>query len=185
MKFAANGIAAPLTKLYNKSIQQGIWPDSWKKGIWRPVFKKDDPVDKTNYRPITLLNTVDKIYEKLLSNQINNCFESELDRCISAYRKRHSCETTLIRLTEEWRMALDRKERIGLLSTDMTKAFDSLHPSLMLNKLKAYKFSDRALELIRSYFQNRLNRVKLQDSYSGWKASTRGCPQGSSFGPLL
>lgn len=74
-------------------------------------------------------------------------------------------------------MSLDRKECIGILSTDMTKAFDSVHPSLMLNKLKAYKFSDRALELIRSYFQDRLNRAKLQDSYSEWKASTRGCPQ--------
>ena len=55
----------------------------------------------------------------------------------------------------------------------------------MLNKLKAYNFSNEALSLIRSYFKDRLNRVKLGDNVSDWKTSTRGCPQGSSFGPLM
>ena len=69
----------------------------------------------------------------------------------------------------------------------MSKAFDSLHPSLMINKLKAYGFSEESLSLImmRSYFTNRQNRVKLNGVTSSWKDAVRGCPQGSSFGPLL
>ena len=51
--------------------------------------------------------------------------------------EKNSCETTLLRLTEDWKLAVDSKQFIGILPTDMSKAFDSLHPSLMINKLKA------------------------------------------------
>ena len=90
----------------------------------------------------------------------------------------------MIRITEDWKLAVDSKQFIGILSTDMSKAFDSLHPSLMINKLKAYGFSEESLSLMRSYFSNRQNRVKLNGIMSSWKDAVRGCPQGSSFGPL-
>ena len=80
----------------------------------------------------------------MMSIQVNNHFDSKLDPCISAYRKKHSCETTLLRLTEDWKLAVDSEQFIGILSTDMSKAFDSLHPSLMINKLKAYGFSEES-----------------------------------------
>ena len=72
-----------------------------------------------------------------------------------------------------------------MLSTDMSKAFDSISHSLTLKNLEAYGFTSASLSLMRSYFKNRMNRVKLGDTRSEWKAMTRGCPQGSSFGPLL
>ena len=81
---------------------------------------------------------------------------------------------------------MDSKQFIGILSTNMSKAFDSLHPSLMINKLKTYGFSEESLSLMRSFFfSNRQNRVKLNGVTSSWKDAVRGCPQGSSFGPLL
>ena len=68
----------------------------------------------------------------------------------------------------------------------MSKAFDSLYPPLLINKLKAYGFSDNSLALMRSYFTNRKNRVKIsQQIASDWCTTKRGCPQGSAFGPLL
>ena len=72
---------------------------------------------------------------------------------ITAYRAKNSCETTLIRLTEIWRAKLDSKKVVGVLSSDMSKAFDSLSPQLLINKLQAYKFSDKAIHLIRAYFR--------------------------------
>lgn len=60
---------------------------------------------------------------------------------MSAYRKQHSCETTLIRLVEDWRYGLDNGKFVGILSTDMSKAFDIMHYDLLLSKLKAYGFS--------------------------------------------
>ena len=83
--------------------------------------------------------------------------DDRLSDAITAYRAKNSCETTLIRLTETWRAELDSKKIVGILSSDMGKAFDSLSPQLLINKLQAYNFSDKAIQLIRSYFQGREN----------------------------
>ena len=71
---------------------------------------------------------------------------------MSAYRTNFSCETTLLKLVEDWNCALDNKAIVGVLSTDTSKAFDSLLPPLMISKLKAFNFSDQALKLVSSYF---------------------------------
>ena len=82
-------------------------------------------------------------------------------------------------------MAADNKEYVTALSTDMSKAIDSLHPALMIQKLKAYEFSEASQNLMRSFLERRRNRVKLQEPHSACKEQQRGRPQGSSFGPLL
>ena len=71
---------------------------------------------------------------------------------LTAYRKTHSCKTTLIRLVEEWKMELDSGKLVGMLPTDMSKAFDSLYSPLLIKKLESYRFSDKALDLVISYF---------------------------------
>ena len=71
---------------------------------------------------------------------------------LTAYRKTHSCKTTLIRLVEEWKMELDSGKLVGKLPTDMSKAFDSLYSPLLIKKLESYRFSDKALDLVSSYF---------------------------------
>ena len=104
---------------------------------------------------------------------------------MTAYRKNHSCETTLVRLTEDWKHAIDRKELVTILSTDMSKAFDSLCHNLVIKKLKAHGFTNQSLDLIRSFLNDRYSRVKLGSIRSEWSKMSRGCPHGSSFGPLL
>ena len=64
---------------------------------------------------------------------------------MTAYRKKHSREVTLLTLVEEWKQAVDRKELVTVLPTDMSKAFDSLCPALTITKLKAYGFGNRSL----------------------------------------
>ena len=185
-KGVAEGIAPSLTRLYNNCIDLGEWPSEWKKGEWTPVFKKGDRQDKLNYRPITSLNLcVDKIFEHLLSKQVTRHYDPALYHRMTAYRKQHSCETTLLMLIEDWRSVVDRKELVTILSADMSKAFDSLSYSLTLKKLDAYGFNSISLELIRSFFDSRLNRVKINGHTGEWRIMERGCPQGSSFGPLL
>ena len=83
-------------------------------------------------------------------------------------------------------MAADNKEYVAALSIDMSKAFDLLHPALMRGAAnQAYGFSEESQNLMRSFLERRRNRVKLQEAHSAWKEQKRGCPQGSSFGPLL
>ena len=112
--------------------------------------------------------------------------EPRLNKSLTAYRKRNSCETTLVKLAEDWKTALDEKNVVGILSTDLSKAFDSLHPPLLLAKLKAYRFADSAMNLLRSYFTERRNRVRIGgDILSEWQEVGRRCSQGSNLGPLL
>ena len=80
----------------------------------------------------------------------------------SAYRRGHSCETTLIHLVEGWRHARDDKLVVNLLSTDMSKAFDSLHPPLLLSKLNAYGIESSTVRLLESYLCDRNCRVKKE-----------------------
>ena len=80
---------------------------------------------------------------------------------------------------------MDRKELVTILSTDLSKGFDTLCPALTIKKLEAYGFGNRSLDLMRSFFDRRLNRVKINGHTSQRKTMARGCPQGTAFGPLL
>ena len=95
------------------------------------LFKKDEELDKRNYRPVTVLPRVNNIFEKLLSVQIKDFYQGLLSDLISAYRRSHSCETALLKLTEDWRACRDRKELVAVVSMDLSKAFDTMpHPLL-------------------------------------------------------
>jgi len=83
---------------------------------------------------------------------------------LSAYRKQHSCKTTVLRLIEDWRAAADRKDCVTVLFTDTSKAFDSLHPALMIQKLKAYGFSDNSVNLMRFFLVSRKKSSKVAKS---------------------
>ena len=185
MKIGAKELSQPLTDLFNSCIHNSVWPSDWKRGDWTPVYKKDDKYSKENYRPITVLPCVDKVFEQLVGTQLTAGFDSHMYEYSSAYRKVHSCETTLIDLVEGWRKARDNKLAVSILSTDMSKAFDSLHPPLLLSKLKAYGFQDNTIQLLNSYLSNRRYRVKLGNHVSSCRTVSRGCPQGSALGPLL
>ena len=104
---------------------------------------------------------MNKVFEVLLGKQVSKFIDDRLSDDITAYRAKNSCETTLIRMTETWRAELESKKIVGMLSSDMNNAFDSLSPLLLINKLQAYNFSDKAIQLIRSYFQGRENRVRI------------------------
>ena len=114
-----------------------------------------------NYKPITVQITVNKLFEQLLSKQLSYGFNSKLCDKLTAYRKNNSCETALLSLTENWKFALNQRNVVGVLSTDMSKAFDSLYHPLTLAKLTAYGVEERSLRLMGSYFTDRYNTVKL------------------------
>lgn len=106
LKIGTKALAPPLTTLFNSYIKNNKWPSDWKRGEWTPVFKRDYPLAKENYRPITVLPCVNKVFEQLISRQITTVFDIHLRDCLSAYRKHHSCETTLIALVEDWKVAI-------------------------------------------------------------------------------
>ena len=90
LKMACNVLAPSLTNIFNVCIQTSNWLEQWKRGIWVPLQKKDNHSDIKNYRPITILAAIDKVFEQLLSNQGTQFMEPYLSNCLTAYRKQNS-----------------------------------------------------------------------------------------------
>ena len=166
IKDSASILAEPIAKIINGSITLGQHPTSWKMGQVTPLFKKDNEFNKKNYRPVSILPSFNNVFEKILANQFEDFYENILSDHISAYRKNYSCETSLLKLTEDWRQSLDNKEIVAVISLDLSKAFDCIPHNLLLAKLKAYGVSEHSVSLFKSYLSNRMQRVKIGDTYS-------------------
>ena len=174
-----------LEKIYNKSLLLNSFPNSLKLAEVTPAYKKDGTIDKKNYRPISILPSISKIFERHLYNQIFNYIEPSLSPYLCGFRKGFNTQDCLIVMIEKWRKAIDKKEKAGAILTDLSKAFDSLDHKLLIAKLSAYGFGKTSLELISSYLSSRTQRVKINNCFSNWGNISSGVPQGSILGPLL
>ena len=126
-----------------------------------------------------------KVYIFFNTQQLVNFFEEKLSPYLSAYRRNYSCQTALLRILEELRIACDHKSIAAIVGIDLIKAFDCLPHELLLAKLKSYGLSSDSLLLLRSYLTDRFQRVKIGDTFSDWTTINKGVPQGSVLGPLL
>ena len=139
----------------------------------------------SNFRPVSVLNTFSKIYERVIKDQIVRGMEKYFSPFLSAYRKNYSSQNILISLTEEWRKKLDNNFVAGAVLTDLSKAFDCIPHDLIIAKLSAYNFSDEALSYIYSYLTNRRQCVHINNTHSQLETIISGVPQGSILGPIL
>ena len=111
----------------NLCIAEGKFPSNLKKADITPLFKKIDRLLKVNYRPISILPTLSKIYEKVLFFQIYEYFDRILSKFLCGFRKGHSTQHCLLFMLEKLKMALDRGLCTGILLTDLSKAFDCVY----------------------------------------------------------
>lgn len=187
LKQIKNDIAEPLTLIINQSLTTGIFPDNLKIAKIIPLFKKNDRNKIENYRPISLLTTISKVFEKVIFTQISNYFQCNnlLNECQYGFRKSHSTELAAIRLVDKITSDLDSGKIPFNIFIDLSKAFDTIDLKIFISKLKYYGFDSLSLALINSYLNNRKQYVYFNGSKSSLVTSFYGVPQGSLLGPLF
>ena len=166
-------------------LTENSFPQNLKLAFVVPVFKKCDPTFAKNYRPLSVLPTASKVFERLMHDQITRCMDVHQSQHLCGYRKGLNTQTALLSLIEKWKSILGKKGFSGAVLMDLSKAFDTINHELLIAKLDAYGFSKKSLELILDYPSNRLQHVKINSTFSSWSEITQGAPQGSVLGPLL
>ncbi len=177
----------PLTLIINQMLHTGIFPDKLKIAKINPIFKKGDETLFTNYRPISLLPTISKVFEKVLFQQVYDYFQEKKLLYSSQYgfRTGHSIEHAAIELIDRIIIKMDKMDTPVGIFIDLSKAFDTLDHDILLQKLKYYGFDDIALKLMESYLKGRQQYVQMDDIESKFCQVNTGVPQGSVLGPLL
>ena len=177
-------IAFYITVIINTSIVTKSYPSSWKYPFVIPAFKGGDSEDITNYRPISLLPIISKILEKIIASQLTTYLETNnlLSNSQHGFRPRLSTETALLKITDKIYNNMDNKKISLLMLLDLSKAFDSVHHGLLLEKCRALNIETCWFS---SYLENRIQSVKLEDTISSPQKVNFGVPQGSVLGPVL
>jgi hypothetical protein len=188
IKHSATEIVVPLCHIFNECIKYSYIPDEWKLSYITPVFKnKGSKTCVDNYRPISVISPIAKMFEALIGKRLSNHFEYNqlFNKDQFGFRKNLSCELALNIMIENWRAKLDKKFDVVNIYLDLKKAFDSVDHELLVMKLSYYKISDEAIQLIKCYLSNRNFLVKIKGDKSTNMKLDVGVPQGSVLGPLL
>ena len=154
LKDASNIVAGPLVNIFNVSLQRAIFPNDWKLAKVTPIFKEGNKADCGNYRPISVISAVAKLFEKLVYRQLSSflTLNGILVEQQSGFRHKHSTETALLSSTNEWLFNMDRGLLSGVLFLDLKKAFDTVDHHILLSKLGLCGIKGTSLKWFESIF---------------------------------
>ena len=150
---------------FNNSLSCSTFPTGMKYADVTPIHKEDDKTDKTNYRPISILPNLSKVYERLMYNQISPWFDSVFSRFQCGFQKVFNAQHCLLTMLEKWRKTLDEGGETGAVLADLSKASDCIDHTLLLNNLNVYGFEKMSLEFIHSYLTKRKQRTTADSAF--------------------
>ena len=154
-----------LLTVFNESLKLSRFPHSVKSANVAPVFKRNDRTDKTNYRPVSILPNLSKVFERCIYKQLSAYFDGILSKQQCGFRKGFNTQHSLLKLLEKWSLNLDQGLVFGVLLTELSKTFDCLSHELLVAKLSAYGVDISAVRFINDYLTNRKQRTKIEDHY--------------------
>ena len=187
LKLSGDALIKPLVAIINQSLTTGIFPQKLKIAKVIPIYKKDDIHFLNNYRPISLLPAISKVFEKVVHKQIINYF-SDNDLFYHhqyGFREGFSTELALTEFVDRISTILDNQQTPVAVFMDLSKAFDTLDHSILLSKLNHYGICRTELDWFTSYLTNRSQYVEINEVTSEMCTLKTGVPQGSILGPLL
>ena len=174
-------------ELFNLSIETNTFPDDFKIGKVAPVFKSGDKEDLNNYRPISVLPTIARIFERLLYNQLYDYLT--VNKLLGdeqyGFRSLHSTAMALGKMSNQWLMNMDNGNLSAVVFLDIRKAFDTVDHTILLQKLNCYGIQGDSVKLLESYLTNRMQCCSVNGHISPLEIIKCGVPQGSILGPLL
>ena len=180
-------IAPRLSDIINMSFTNGIFPDILKIAKVVPIYKEGSRDNILNYRPISILSALSKVFERVIYNRLYSFMDSFKLFSPNQYgfRAKRSTTHALIEIVEKIRNATNSNKTVSCILLDLRKAFDTLNHRILLRKIENYGIRGQPLSLIKSYLQNRKQYVNVGDICSEHMDIVCGVPQGSILGPLL
>lgn len=175
------------TFIINKCLARGSFPKAWKDANVIPLPKNSSPLNLSDFRPISILPTLSKVLEKIVSEQLDSYLSEKriLPTIQSGFRANHSTTTALLNVTDDIFRANDEGKNTCLVLLDFSKAFDTLDHAILYKKLEFFGLGGNSLEFFRNYLSNRRQRITINSQPSNYVITNRGVPQGSILGPLL
>ena len=187
LKGCISTICKPLCILFNRSLNERVFPETWKKAVVTPIYKKGDKSLPSNYRLVSLLSCCGKIFERIIFKHLYNFFIANdlIYKYQSGFLPQHSTTYQLIDIYHQLCQAIDHGQLSCIVFCDISKAFDRVWHKGPLFKLEEHGIGDNLLTWLTSYLNNRKQKVVIQASESSLLPLKAGVPQGSVLGPLL
>lgn len=186
-KYCCDIVAPVLSKLFNYSIKEGVFPSILKRAQIIPIHKSGPRNDISNYRPISLLPTMSKIFEKLMNCRFAHYLESNkiFTNNQFGFRKGRCTSDAIVEFLDHAYKALDTKQHLIAIFLDLSKAFDTIDHAILLKKLQHIGIHSNVLRWFQSYLSNRYQYVSIKSKKSTPSLISTGVPQGSILGPIL
>ena len=180
-------LAPYLAYLINMIFRTGVFPTKWKEGICTPIWKRGSRTDKLNFRPVTIINALSKVWEKVVNKQINmHLYRNRImDNSQHAYRRLRGTDSYWQDLTTKIFYYKDMGKKVSLSVWDLSSAFNLSQRCILIPKLRRLGFQEKSLDLLAECMSNRKVATKIEGVLSDWATVDVGCYEGGIISPTV